>query len=223
MPTDLAALSSLHDELTAHHATLVAVSKTKPAEDIRAALNAGQLDFGENYTRELVSKAEFLPKEIRWHFIGHLQRNKVKDIISFVHLIHGVDSERLLEEISKQAVKNNLTANVLLQIHIAEEETKFGLSGEEAKEIMSKYLHNHFHGVHIKGLMGMATFTDNTEIVRREFRGLKKLFEELKNLFPPDKTSSFNTLSMGMSADYKIALEEGSTMVRVGSMIFGDR
>jgi PLP dependent protein len=223
MALDLTALNNVREELAAHQATLVAVSKTKPVEDIREALNAGQIDFGENYTRELISKAEVLSKEIRWHFIGHLQRNKVKDIIGFVHLIHGVDSERLLEEINKQAVKQNIISNVLLQIHIAEEETKFGLSEHEAKQIISNYVNLHYPQVQILGLMGMATFTDNTEAVRCEFRGLKKLFDELKKLFPADKISSFNTLSMGMSADYQIALEEGSTMVRVGSMIFGDR
>jgi pyridoxal phosphate enzyme (YggS family) len=203
--------------------TLVAVSKTKPVEDILELYNLGQRDFGENYVQELVEKHEQLPKDIRWHFIGHLQSNKVKYIAPFVHLIHGVDSFNLLKEINKQALKNNRIIDCLLQIHIAKEETKFGFEAHELKQLhdTSTGSVHEFKNVRVIGLMGMASFSDDKEIVRNEFRNLKMIFDANTQL------STFNfqlsTLSMGMSADYKIALEEGSTMVRIGSLLFGER
>ena len=199
-------------------ATLVAVSKTKPIEDIQALYDLGQRDFGENYVQELTDKYEALPKDIRWHFIGHLQSNKVKYIAPFVHLIHGVDSENLLKEINKQALKNNRIIDCLLQIHIAQEETKFGFDVHELGEL---------HGLHelknvkVVGLMGMASFTNDENKIREEFRSLKKLFDE--NVQRSMFNAQFSTLSMGMSADYKIALQEGSNMVRIGSLLFGER
>ncbi|WP_370087580.1 YggS family pyridoxal phosphate-dependent enzyme [Ekhidna sp.] len=201
--------------------TLVAVSKTKPNEDIMEAYRIGHFDFGENKVQELTKKAEELPKDIRWHMIGHLQRNKVKYIASFVHLIHGVDSFKLLKEINKQGRKANRIIDCLLQMHIAEEDTKFGLDKNELTELLSSEEFKEMKHVRIAGLMGMATNTDNEEQVRREFRGLKNLFNEIKN---SDHTNvQMNILSMGMSGDYQIALEEGSNMVRIGSAIFGSR
>jgi len=201
-------------------ATLVAVSKTKPVEDIQALYNLGQRDFGENYVQELVDKYEALPKDIRWHFIGHLQSNKVKYIAPFVHLIHGVDSESLLKEINKQAAKNNRIINCLLQIYIAQEETKFGLDEDELITIIKNGLHE-LQNVKVTGLMGMASFNNDENIIREEFKKLKSLFDSNAQL------STFNfqlsTLSMGMSADYKTAIEEGSNMVRIGSLLFGER
>ena len=201
--------------------TLVAVSKTKPNADILAAYETGHLDFGENKVQELTQKAEELPKNIRWHMIGHLQRNKVKYIAPFVHLIHGVDSFKLLKEINKQGEKADRVLDCLLQIHIAEEDTKFGLDRNELNEILDGDELKEMTHIRITGLMGMATNTDNINQVRKEFRGLKTLFDELKN---SDHTNAqINTLSMGMSGDYKIAIEEGSSMVRIGSAIFGSR
>ena len=201
-------------------ATLVAVSKTKPAEDILELYNLGQRDFGENYVQELVDKYEELPKDIRWHFIGHLQSNKVKYIASFIHLIHGVDSLSLLKEINKQALKNNRIVDCLLQIYIAKEETKFGLDSDELDAILTTDLSS-LKNIHIVGLMGMASFSNNMDIVSCEFNYLKTLFEK----YPQHKTpnTKLQTLSMGMSADYKTALEEGSNMVRIGSLLFGSR
>jgi pyridoxal phosphate enzyme (YggS family) len=199
-------------------ATLVAVSKTKPVEDIQALYDLGQRDFGENYVQELVEKYGQLPKDIRWHFIGHLQSNKVKYIAPFVHLIHGVDSFSLLKEINKQALKNNRIINCLLQVYIAKEETKFGLDEQELNELMNILPINGLTGIRINGLMGMASFSDNMDLVRSEFSYLKTLFETF-NI----RHSTFNILSMGMSADYKIALQEGSNMVRIGSLLFGER
>jgi pyridoxal phosphate enzyme (YggS family) len=193
---------------------LVAVSKTKSAEDIKAFYDEGQRDFGENYVQELVDKAALLPKDIRWHFIGHLQSNKVKYVAPFVHLIHGVDSENLLKEINKQAKKNNRTIDCLLQVHIATEETKFGF---DENELVSLQIAQ-FENVRIKGLMGMASFSSNMQLVRNEFKRLKQLFDQLQRLNPELKI-----LSMGMSGDYKIAVEEGSNMVRIGSLLFGER
>lgn len=198
-------------------ATLVAVSKTKPVEDIKALYDLGHRDFGENYVQELTQKYEQLPKHIRWHFIGHLQSNKVKYIAPFVHLIHGVDSLNLLKEINKQALKSSRVINCLLQIHIAKEETKFGLDSMELETILSSDLSD-LKNIRICGLMGMASFSDNIELVRTEFKYLKSLF--VKFNIPH---STFHILSMGMSADYKIALEEGSNMVRIGSLLFGSR
>ena len=193
-------------------ATLVAVSKTKPNEDIQALYHAGQRDFGENYVQELVDKEAVLPKDIHWHFIGHLQSNKVKAIAPFVHLIHGVDSFNLLQEINKQAAKVGRTIDCLLQIHIATEETKFGLDADELAQVMSEsaVLKN----VQIIGLMGMASFSEDKNLVREEFRALQVLYKE----YP-----QFKTLSMGMSGDYTIAIEEGGNMVRIGSLLFGER
>ena len=202
--------------------TLIAVSKTKPAEDILQAYQAGIKDFGENKVQEMTDKFEQLPKDIRWHMIGHLQRNKVKYIAPFVHLIHSIDSLRLLKEVEKQGEKAGKVVNCLLQIHIAKEDTKFGLSEEELEELLhSKQFADMTH-VKIKGLMGMATNTDNLERIRNEFRYLKELFEDIKSNYSHPNLE-MQELSMGMSSDYIIALEEGSTMVRVGSAIFGNR
>lgn len=209
----------IQEELATHNTTLVAVSKIKPAGDIQALYDLGQRDFGENYVQELVEKQARLPVDINWHFIGHLQSNKVKYIAPFVHLIHGVDSYNLLKEINKQAVKNNRVINCLLQVHIAQEETKFGLNREELHALLEKV--EDLQQVHIKGLMGMASFSDDENMVRKEFRLLKKLFEELKEYRLPQL--QVETLSMGMSADYMMAIEEGSNMVRIGSLLFGRR
>jgi pyridoxal phosphate enzyme (YggS family) len=195
--------------------TVVAVSKTKPADVIQEAYEAGHVDFGENKVQELCQKHETLPKNIRWHMIGHLQRNKVKYIAPFVHLIHGVDSERLLNEINKQGAKNDRIIDVLLQIHIAEESTKFGFSYEEAEAVLSKA--KELENVRITGLMGMASYTDNTAQLTAEFSGLQDFYNRLK------ATNKWTTLSMGMSNDYTLAVDLGSNMIRVGSLIFGSR
>jgi PLP dependent protein len=202
--------------------TLVAVSKTHPVEKIRELYDAGQRDFGENRVQELLSKQPELPSDIRWHLIGHLQTNKVKYIAPFVHIIHSVDSLKLLKEINKEGAKNNRVIDCLLQIYIAKEETKFGLSEEEALEILQSKEYKAMQNIRVRGLMGMATNTENQETVRREFRSLKKFFDELKSMQFAGN-AAFDTLSMGMSSDYKIAIEEGSTMVRVGSALFGVR
>jgi pyridoxal phosphate enzyme (YggS family) len=201
------------EELRKRKAISVAVSKTKPVEDILALYELGHRDFGENYVQELLEKQAILPKDIRWHFIGHLQTNKVKAIAPFVHLIHGVDSYKLLSEINKQGQKINRCLNVLLQIHIAREETKFGLDENEVKEILDTGLSG-LSFVSVKGFMGMASFTEDKQQVQNEFHYLKGLY---------DQHPQMQTLSMGMSGDYKLALQEGSTMVRVGSLIFGER
>lgn len=202
--------------------TLVAVSKTKPKEDILTAYEAGQRIFGENRVQELVDKHEILPKDIEWHMIGHLQRKKVKHIAPFVSLIHGVDSFKLLKEINKRAKNEERIINVLIQFHIAKEDSKFGFSFEEAKEMFESNEFVELQNVNVKGLMGMATFTDNKEQVRDEFRTLNNYFEVFRsNFFKFNK--DFSIVSMGMSGDYEIAIEEGSTMVRIGSTIFGAR
>lgn len=201
---------------------LVSVSKTKPVELLIEAYNAGVRDFGENKVQEIQEKQPQMPSDVRWHMIGHLQRNKVKYIAEFVHLIHGVDSFRLLREIEKQGKKVNRKIPVLLQIHIAEEESKFGFDREELFEMLDNDDFKKFQHVHILGLMGMATFTENSDQVRKEFRLLKSLFDELKEKALPDFVE-MQELSMGMSGDYQIAQEEGSTMVRIGSAIFGAR
>ena len=206
--------NQIREELRLSKITLVAVSKTKPIEDILELYNLGHRDFGENYVQELSEKAEKLPNDIRWHFIGHLQTNKVKSIIPFVYLIHGVDSLKLLTEINKQAEKNKRIIDCLLQVHIAQEETKFGFDETEFSNLELKQ----FLNVRIKGLMGMASLTDDINKIRIEFKSLKTLFEKLKVQNP-----ELSILSMGMSADYKIAIEEGSNMVRIGSLLFGDR
>lgn len=201
---------------------LVAVSKTKPLEDLKEAYEAGIRDFGENKVQELQDKQPQMPEDVRWHMIGHLQRNKVKYIAPYVHLIHGVDSFKLLKEIDKQGAKVNRQIPVLLQIHIAEEESKFGFDRAELEEMLSKPEFQAMKNVEVRGLMGMATFTENQGQVRKEFRGLKSQFEELKSQSLPDFIK-MEELSMGMSGDYLIAQEEGSTMVRIGSAIFGAR
>jgi len=200
---------------------LIAVSKTKPTSAVLEAYGAGQRSFGENKIQEMVNKYDELPKDIEWHMIGHLQSNKVKYMAHFVHLIHGVDSFKTLKEINKQAVKHNRVINCLLQLKIAKEDTKFGLSLPEVENILASEEFKNLKNIKIQGLMGMASFTEDTSEVRSEFKTLKKYFNTLKQ-------TSFNNfnltiLSMGMSGDYQIAIEEGSTMVRVGSSIFGER
>ncbi|MBW3467282.1 YggS family pyridoxal phosphate-dependent enzyme [Arthrospiribacter ruber] len=201
---------------------LVAVSKTHPEEAIMEAYQAGIRDFGENKVQELVEKAEKLPKDIRWHMIGHLQRNKVKYMAGFVHLIHGVDSLKLLKEINKQAVKADRTINCLLQVHIAEEESKFGFDEAELMEMLEDEILPTLKNVKIIGMMGMATFTEDELQVLREFEGLQSLFEKMKKMDLPDNFD-LKELSMGMSGDYLLAQRKGSTMVRIGSAIFGER
>lgn len=200
------------------HVTLVAVSKTKPVSDIQEAYDAGHRIFGENKIQEMTQKWEKLPKDIHWHMIGHVQRNKVKYMAEFVSLIHGVDSLKLLKEIDKQAKKHNRNIPCLLQVHIAEEDTKFGFDETELVALTKDPEFLQLENIKIEGLMGMATFTDDQKQVSREFKSLKKLFDRLKQDLPDIKV-----LSMGMSGDYKIAIEEGSTMVRIGSSIFGAR
>lgn len=201
--------------------TLVAVSKTKPVADLMEAYNAGQRVFGENYVQELVEKHEALPKDIQWNFIGHLQSRKVKLIAPFVNLIHGVDSLKLLHEINKEAQKNNRVIDCLLQIFIAEEESKFGLDEKELTEILSSEEFKNLKNIRIIGLMGMATFTENHNQIKKEFQNLKTIFDKVSK----QKTDNcqLNTISMGMSGDYQLAIECGSTMVRIGSSIFGTR
>ena len=201
--------------------TLVAVSKTKPIPDLMEAYNAGQRIFGENKIQEMAEKWEQMPKDIQWHMIGHVQTNKVKFMAQFVSLIHGVDSLKLLEEINKQAKKNNRIIDCLLQIHIAEEETKFGLDEKELNEILSSAAFQEMKNIRIVGLMGMATFTDNQEQIKKEFKHLKSIFDKLQ--LRKDAINRVSTLSMGMSGDYQLAIECGSTMVRIGSSIFGGR
>jgi pyridoxal phosphate enzyme (YggS family) len=201
---------------------LIAVSKTKPLEDLRAAYAAGIRDFGENKVQEIQAKQPEMPADTHWHMIGHLQSNKIKYIAPFVHLIHGVDSFKLLKEIDKQGKKIDRVIPVLLQIHIAEEESKFGFDQSELEEMLSSEAFLELSQVEIRGLMGMATFTQDVNQIRKEFRSLKGLFEELKTRNLPAFVQ-LNELSMGMSGDYIIAQEEGSTMVRIGSAIFGGR
>ena len=217
MPVQPELFFKLKEEINASGATLVAVSKKKSVEEIKALYDLGQRDFGENYVQELLQKQPLLPDDIRWHFIGHLQRNKVKSILPFCTLIQGVDRLELLEEINKQASKLERVVDCLLQVHIATEESKFGFDSAELSSVLpalSGYSH-----VRVVGLMGMASFTDNLSQVSAEFRLLKKLFDQYRSYFLiPDPF-----LSMGMSGDYKIALQEGSTMIRIGSLLFGAR
>jgi PLP dependent protein len=214
-------LGSLKKEIP-QGVTLVAISKTHPPEVVMQAYNLGQRVFGENKVQELISKYENLPKDIIWHLVGHLQTNKVKYIAPFVNLIHSVDSLKLLKEINKGGVNNNRVIDCLLQIHIAEEETKFGLSINEVEDILNSDDYKSLTHIRIVGLMGMATFTDDMIQIRKEFKELAEIFKKLEqNYF--SNSSFFNTLSMGMSSDYRIAIEEGSTMIRVGSNIFGER
>lgn len=215
-------ISKFNQETAPFNAQLIAVSKTKPNPDLLQAYEAGQRDLGENKVQELTQKHEDLPKDIRWHMIGHLQRNKVKYIAPFVHLIHAVDSKRLLAEIDKQGKKNERVINCLLQVYIAKEESKFGLDEDELNELLNSPELSAMESIKIIGLMGMATNTENQEVVRNEFRYLKNLFEQIKQEYRSDKVE-MKELSMGMTGDYQIALEEGSTMIRVGSAIFGNR
>ena len=223
MPVNKIKYAEIKNELAEQSGDLVAVSKIRTAGDILEFYDDGQKDFGENYVQELVDKQLQLPTDIRWHFIGHLQSNKVKQIAPFVHLIHGVDSLKLLKEISKQGAKIKRVVHCLLQIHIAEEQSKFGFNEEELlntiAEIKNKPME--FAYVFVDGLMGMATFTDEEEKVRGEFKYLKYLFDKYKEV--PTENCHFSILSMGMSDDYKWAMEEGSTMVRIGSLLFGRR
>lgn len=202
--------------------TLVAVSKTKPVSDLMEAYEAGQRIFGENKIQEMTEKWQQMPKDIEWHMIGHVQSNKVKYMVPYVKLIHGVDSLKLLKEINRQAVRWRKNINCLLQIHIAEEETKFGLNEQELEELLHSEEFKAMTNIKIVGLMGMATFTDNQAQIKREFNHLKKIFDALKNQ-PTTQNLQPTTLSMGMSGDYQIAIDCGSTMVRIGSSIFGNR
>ena len=210
---------TIKKELEAANTTLVAVSKIQSEKSIMQLYDEGQRDFGENYVQELIAKAEHLPKDIRWHFIGHLQSNKVKFIVPFVSLIQGVDSEKLLKEINKQALKNHRIVDCLLQVHIAEEETKFGFDEDELDHYFST--ENEFKNVRIRGLMGMASFSDNEAKVKAEFHHLKKQFD--KYFGGNHSSEEAPILSMGMSGDYKMAIAEGSNMVRIGSLLFGAR
>ena len=202
--------------------TWVAVSKTKPVSDIQEAYEAGQRVFGENYPQEMRDKHEVLPTDIQWHFIGHLQTNKIKYIIPFVTLIHSIDTANLLEAVNKEARKHDRVVDCLLQFHIALEETKFGLDLEEARQLLDSDAFKQMENVRICGVMGMGTFTDNMDEVRKEFKHLKSIFETLKQEYFADQPQ-FKEISMGMSEDYPIAIEEGATMIRVGSKIFGPR
>jgi pyridoxal phosphate enzyme (YggS family) len=219
---------SIKNRLSAFKATLpetcelIAVSKTHPVEAVQEAYEAGQRRFGENKVQELVPKYEALSKDIEWHMIGHLQSNKVKYIASFIHLIHSVDSFKLLEEIDKQAKKSGRLINCLLQVHIASEEHKFGFSESEIESSLTSGDFGELMNVRVKGLMGMATFTENKEQIKSEFRNLRSLFERLKNKELPSNME-MQELSMGMSSDYREALEFGSTFIRVGTAIFGNR
>lgn len=215
-------LSQIQSKLSASSARLVAVSKTHPASRILDLYHQGQRVFGENRPQEMLEKQAALPADIEWHQIGHLQTNKVKSIAPFVSLIHSVDSLRLLQEIDKQALKCQRVMDCLLQFHIAEEETKFGLSEAEAVELLQSAEFKALQNVRICGVMGMATFTDHTEQVRSEFRNLKSIFERLKAQFFIQQPH-FKEISMGMSGDWELALEEGSTLLRIGSLIFGER
>lgn len=218
MPVDIESYHKIKAELEGK-ARLIAVSKTQSSEDILKLYEAGQRDFGENYVQELVDKQSTLPKDINWNFIGHLQTNKVKLIAPFISLVQSIDSFKLLQEINKQAFKNQRKINCLLQVHIAMEESKFGMNKEELLEVINGC--ESLQNIHISGLMGMASFTNNSEKVKEEFRTLKSLFNEVA----PIKKSNCNLtiLSMGMSGDYEMALQEGSNMVRIGSLIFGER
>lgn len=214
-------LAAIRNYLQSHGVTLVAISKTKSANEILRVYDTGLRIFGENKVQELTDKYESLPKDIQWHLVGHLQTNKVKYIAPFVSLIHSIDSLKLLEEVNKQALKNNRVIDVLLQLYIAQEETKFGLSFDEVTELLANKKISSLQNICIRGLMGMSTFTDDLQQVRSEFRSLKTFFDGMKArssaIFKPE------ILSMGMSGDYQIAVEEGSTMVRIGSAIFGAR
>ena len=219
MPVNTNQYHSIISQLNPQKVQLIAVSKTKPNEDIIELYDLGQRAFGENYVQELVDKAASLPKDIQWHFIGHLQSNKVKYIAPFVHLIHGVDSEKLLQEINKQAIKQNRIIDCLLQVHIATEETKFGFDADSIDEFIQSGRLAQYPNIQIKGLMGMASFSEDTNLLTKEFTTLKQIFDQaaihLEN--------QFTILSMGMSGDYTLAISLGSNMVRIGSLLFGAR
>ena len=221
MPINQTIYQSIIQELQPQNVTLVAVSKTKPVADIQTLYNLGQRDFGENYVQEFIEKVPQLPADINWHFIGHLQSNKVKYIVPFVYLIHGVDSLKLLQEINKQAAKNNRVINCLLQVHIAQEETKFGFDEQELDTLFHEPIAIGLNNIKIIGLMGMASFSDDLEKVANEFKKLKSLFDKYAQLSTAN--CQLSTLSMGMSGDYKLAIEQGSNMVRIGSLLFGSR
>ena len=223
MGVNKTAYGNLMDEMKKSGATLIAVSKTKPSEDIMELYDLGHRDFGENYVQELVKKQAELPQDIRWHFIGHLQSNKIKMIAPYVHLIHGVDSIKLLEAIDKEGRKLNKKINCLLQVHVAKEETKFGFDLTESRQAAAMYfLENKYAFVNLCGIMGMASFSEDEALLKQEFGTLKTLYDEFRILYGAD-AADFNTLSMGMSGDYPIALASGSNMVRVGSLLFGAR
>ena len=219
MPVNIELYQSIIAELNPQQVQLIAVSKTKPNEDIIELYNLGQRAFGENYVQELVDKEASLPKDIQWHFIGHLQSNKVKYIAPFVHLIHGVDSEKLLQEINKQAIKQNRVIDCLLQVHIATEETKFGFDAGSISELIQSVRLANYPNIRIKGLMGMASFSEDTHLLTKEFTSLKQIFDQAA----VQLGNQFTILSMGMSSDYNLAISLGSNMVRIGSLLFGAR
>ena len=208
--------------LERNYITLVAVSKTKPVEEIKKKYNEGFINFGENRVNELVKKFNLLPKDINWHMIGHLQTNKVKKIIPFVSLIHSVDSLKLIDKIENESKKFDKKTNILLQVHIAKEKSKYGFNFEEVRDFFKNQLDESYKNINIVGLMGMATFTNNKNQIRKEFKKLKILYDEIKSISKKNN-QKIKILSMGMSSDYKIAIEEGSNMVRIGSLIFGER
>ena len=219
MPVNTNQYHSIIAQLNPQKVQLIAVSKTKPNVDIIELYNLGQRAFGENYVQELVDKAASLPKDIQWHFIGHLQSNKVKYIAPFVHLIHGVDSEKLLQEINKQAIKQNRIIDCLLQVHIATEETKFGFDANSIDEFIQSGRLAQYPNIQIKGLMGMASFSEDTNLLTKEFTTLKQIFDQAAIQLG----NQFTILSMGMSGDYPLAVSIGSNMVRIGSLLFGAR
>ena len=220
MPVNISAYQSIQATLVDQRVSLIAVSKTKPQEELMELYALGHRAFGENYVQELVDKEAALPKDIQWHFIGHLQSNKVKYIAPFVYMIHGVDSEKLLQEINKQAIKQNRIIDCLLQIHIATEETKFGFDGPALHEFLMSGRLSSYTNIRIRGLMGMASFSEDQALLSQEFTTLKMYFDKAQPAFPD---GSFDTLSMGMSSDYGLAITKGSTMVRIGSLLFGAR
>ena len=219
MPVNTNQYHSIISQLNPQKVQLIAVSKTKPNEDILELYDLGQRAFGENYVQELVDKAASLPKDIQWHFIGHLQSNKVKYIAPFVHLIHGVDSEKLLQEINKQAIKQKRIIDCLLQVHIATEETKFGFDADSIDEFIQSGRLAQYPNIQIKGLMGMASFSEDTNLLTKEFTTLKQIFDQAAIQLG----NQFTILSMGMSGDYTLAISLGSNMVRIGSLLFGAR
>lgn len=220
MAVNIEFYKSVTQALAENNVHLIAVSKTKPNEDLQALYDIGQRAFGENYVQELVDKEASLPKDIQWHFIGHLQSNKVKYIAPFVYMIHGVDSEKLLQEINKQGLKHNRIIDCLLQVHIASEETKFGFDGPALHDFLTSGRVANYSNVRIRGLMGMASFSEDQTLLAKEFTMLKSYFDNASKAFT---NGQFDTLSMGMSSDYKLAISLGSNMVRIGSLLFGTR